>query len=36
MDAGCDDYMTKSIDRGKLVVMVAEYAQTEDSANVTS
>ncbi len=36
LDVGCDDYMTKPIDRGKLVELVAKYAQTEDCANVNS
>ncbi len=27
LDAGCDDYMTKPVDRGKLVGMVAKYAE---------
>ncbi len=28
LDAGCDDYMTKSIDRHELVATVARYAET--------
>lgn len=27
MDAGCDDYANKPIDRKKLLTMVSEYAQ---------
>ena len=36
LDAGCDDYMTKPIDRVMLVELVAQYAQTEDCVNVGS
>ena len=33
LDAGCDDYMTKPIDRVMLVELVAQYAHTEDCVN---
>ncbi len=34
--AGCGDYLTRPVDRGMLVEVVAEYAQAENGNNVTS
>ena len=30
LNAGCDDYMTKPIDRKKLISLVAEYASPQE------
>ena len=35
LNAGCDDYITKPIDREKLISLVAQYVSQQDSARPT-